>query len=147
MAPKRNNIIPNGHFHKWWERYVKTWFNQPARAERRRNARLTKAARLAPRPASGPLRPVVRCQTKRYNAKVRAGRGFSHEELKSAGIYKKQARTIGISVDHRRRNKSAESLQSNVQRLKLYKSKLILFPRKLSKPKKGDSTVSLRQKI
>jgi hypothetical protein len=24
---------------------------------------------------------------------------------------------------------------------------LILFPRKLSKPKKGDSTVSLRQKI
>ena len=141
MAPKRNNMIPDGHFHKWWERYVKTWFNQPARKTRRRNARLEKAARLAPRPASGPLRPVVRCTTRRYNAKVRSGRGFSHEELRAAGIYKKQARTIGISVDHRRRNKSAESLQSNVQRLKLYKSKLILFPRKLSKPRKGDSTV------
>lgn len=140
MAPKRNNMIPNGHFHKWWERHVKTWFNQPARKIRRRNARLEKAARLAPRPASGPLRPVVRCPTKRYNTKVRAGRGFSHEELRAAGIYKKQASTIGIAVDHRRRNKSAESLQSNVQRLKLYKSKLILFPRKLSKPKKGDSS-------
>ena len=140
MAPKRNNMIPNGHYHKWWERFVKTWFNQPARKIRRRTARLEKAAKVAPRPASGPLRPIVRCQTKRYNTKVRGGRGFSHEELKSAGIYKKQARTIGIAVDHRRRNKSAESLQVNVQRLKLYKSKLILFPRKLSAPKKGDSS-------
>lgn len=140
MAPKRNNIIPNGHFHKWWQRYVKTWFNQPARAERRRAARLTKAAKLAPRPASGPIRPVVHCQTIRYNTKLRAGRGFSHDELKAAGIYKKYAKTIGIAVDHRRRNKSAESLQVNAQRLKLYKSKLIVFPRKLAKPKKGDAT-------
>lgn len=140
MAPKRNNIIPNGHFHKWWQRYVKTWFNQPARKERRRTARIAKAARLAPRPASGPLRPVVHCQTVRYNTKVRAGRGFSLDELKAAGIYKKQAKTIGIAVDHRRRNKSVESLQVNAQRLKLYKSKLIVFPRKASKPKKGDSS-------
>lgn len=63
-------------------RFVKTWFNQPARKERRRNARLAKAARLAPRPASGPVRPVVHCSTIRYNAKVRAGRGFSHDELR-----------------------------------------------------------------
>jgi large subunit ribosomal protein L13e len=33
-----------------------------------------------------------------------------------------------------------ESLQSNVQRLKVYKSKLILFPRKISAPKKADAT-------
>ena len=46
---------------------------------------------------------------------------------------KKYARTIGIAVDHRRRNKSLESSQANVQRLKLYKSKLILFPRHPSK--------------
>jgi large subunit ribosomal protein L13e len=52
------------------------------------------------------------------------------------------ARTIGIAVDHRRRNKSTESLQANVQRLKIYRSKLVLFPRKASAPKKGDSTVS-----
>lgn len=123
-------------------RFVRTWHNQPARHERRRNARLAKAAKMAPRPAAGPIRPIVHCQTVRYNAKVRAGRGFSHDELKAAGIYKKYAKTIGIAVDHRRRNKSAESVQVNAQRLKLYQSKMILFPRKLSKPKKGDSTVS-----
>ena len=33
-----------------------------------------------------------------------------------------------------------ESLQMNVQRLKEYKSKLILFPRKQSKPAKADSS-------
>jgi large subunit ribosomal protein L13e len=137
---KRKNVIPNNHFHKWWQRYVKTWFNQPARKERRRTARLAKAARLAPRPASGPLRPVVHCQTVRYNTKLRAGRGFSHDELRAAGLYKKYAKTIGIAVDHRRRNKSVESLQLNAQRLKLYKSKLILFPRNAIKPKKGDSS-------
>lgn len=60
----------------------------------------------------------------------------------AAGIHKKVARTIGISVDPRRRNKSTESLQANVQRLKEYRSKLILFPRKPSAPKKGDSSVS-----
>jgi len=140
MAPKRNNIIPNGHFHKWWQRYVKTWFNQPARKERRRAHRLEKAAKVAPRPAAGPLRPVVHCPTIRYNTKRRSGRGFSHDELRSAGIYKRLARTIGIAVDHRRRNKSVESLQVNVQRLKLYKSKLILFPRKIAKPNKADSS-------
>ena len=45
-------------------------------------------------------------------------------------------------MDHRRKNRSLESLQANVQRLKEYRSKLILFPRKMSKPKKGDSDVS-----
>ena len=62
--------------------------------------------------------------------------------FQAAGIYKKQALTIGIAVDHRRRNRSMESLQQNVQRLKEYKSKLILFPKKQSKPAKGDATVS-----
>merc|ERR1711957_240779 len=51
------------------------------------------------------------------------------------------ARTIGISVDHRRRNRSTESLQVNVSRLKLYKSKLLIFPRGSGKKsvKKGDT--------
>ncbi|MCM8651647.1 60S ribosomal protein L13, partial [Lactiplantibacillus sp. E932] len=47
---------------------------------------------------------------------------------------------IGIAVDARRRNRSTESLQNNVQRLKEYRSKLIIFPRKATAPKKGDST-------
>ncbi|EDO41580.1 predicted protein [Nematostella vectensis] len=139
MAPKRNNIIPNGHFHKDWQRYVKTWFDQPGRKKRRRVARQTKAAKIAPRPVAGSLRPIVRCPTFKYNTKVRAGRGFTLDELKAAGIPRKVAPTIGIAVDHRRKNRSAESLQANVQRLKEYKSKLIVFPRKANKPKQGDS--------
>lgn len=34
---KHNNVVPNGHFKKHWQNYVKTWFNQPARKTRRRN--------------------------------------------------------------------------------------------------------------
>ena len=75
-------MLPNAHFKKHWERYVRTWFNQPGKKKRRRQKRLEKAARVAPRPVAGLLRPVVRCPTFKYNTKVRAGRGFSLEELK-----------------------------------------------------------------
>jgi len=136
---KHNNVIPNAHFHKHWQNYVKTWFNQPGRKKRRRVARQKKALRVSPRPVAGPLKPVVRCPTFKYNTKVRFGRGFTFEELRSAGISPKQALCIGIAVDHRRKNRSTESLQANVQRLKEYKTKLILFPKKASKPKAGDS--------
>merc|ERR1712110_378567 len=139
MPAKRNQMIPNAHFHKDWDRYVKTWFNQPARKERRRKARAAKSARVAPRPVKT-LRPIVRCPTYKYDIKDRQGRGFTLEELKAAGVSKSMAQTIGISVDHRRKNKSLESLQRNVQRLKEYQSKLILFPIKSSKPRKGDAT-------
>merc|ERR1712043_31659 len=47
------------------------------------------------------------------------------------------ARTVGISVDYRRTSTSEEQLQLNVERLNTYKSKLILFPRKEGKAKKG----------
>ncbi|XP_047956503.1 60S ribosomal protein L13-1-like [Salvia hispanica] len=137
---KHNNVIPNGHFKKHWQNYVKTWFNQPARKARRRNARQQKAIKIFPRPTAGPLRPVVRGQTLKYNMKVRAGRGFSLEELKAAGIPKKLAPTIGISVDHRRRNSSLEGFQTNVQRLKTFKAKLVVFPRRARKVKAGDSS-------
>merc|ERR1711918_325809 len=62
------------------------------------------------------------------------------EELKAAGLSKNYAQTVGIAVDHRRRNKSVESLQLNAQRLKEFKSKLILFPLNSKKPRKGDAT-------
>ena len=140
MAPSWNGMILKPHFHKDWQQRVDTWFNQPARKIRRHKARQAKARRIAPRPASGPIRPIVRCPTVRYHTKVRAGRGFSLEELRVAGIHKKMARTIGISVDLRKQNKSMESLQANVQRLKEYCSKLIPFPRKPSSLKKGDSS-------
>ncbi len=77
----------------------------------------------------------------RYNRKLREGRGFTFGELKEAGIGKKEARSVGIVVDHRRRNLSEEGKKLNVDRLKAYKAKLVVFPRKAGKPKKGDSSV------
>ncbi|XP_030751070.1 60S ribosomal protein L13 [Sitophilus oryzae] len=148
MAPKGNNMIPNGHFHKDWQRFVKTWFNQPARKIRRHQNRIKKARSIAPRPAAGPLRPVVRCPTIRYHTKVRAGRGFTLQELKSAGINRRFARTIGISVDPRRRNKSIESIQINAQRLKEYRAKLVLFPANIKKKlAAGEATEEERKNV
>ncbi|PGH11451.1 hypothetical protein AJ80_07131 [Polytolypa hystricis UAMH7299] len=111
----------------------------PGRKHRRREARLAKAAAVAPRPVDQ-LRPVVRCPTVKYNSRVRAGRGFTLQELKEAGIPKKLARTIGIAVDHRRINASTESLVPNVDRLKAYKARLILFPRRSGQHKQLDGS-------
>jgi hypothetical protein len=55
--------------------------------------------------------------------------------LQAAGISKKLAPTVGIAVDHRRKNRSLESLQENVARLNTYKAKLIVFPRRSRKVK------------
>jgi len=138
-----NNIIPNGHFHKkWHQTMIKTWFNQPARKVRRRNARAAKAARVFPRPVAGALRPVVVGQTVKYNMKKRLGRGFSLEELKAAGVPRQLAPTIGVSVDHRRKNRSAEGFERNVQRLKEYLSNLIVFPKNAKKPKAKDASAA-----
>jgi len=144
--PSKNKVIPVGHFHKDWQNRVKTWFDQPARKKRRRLARVTKAVRVFPRPVQGPLRPVVHAPTQRYNMKVRLGRGFSLDELKEAGVNRYQALSIGIAVDHRRKNKSDKSFKTNVQRLKEYKNKLVLFPRHNKKPKTGEATKEQREK-
>jgi large subunit ribosomal protein L13e len=58
----------------------------------------------------------------------------------AAGIRRKEALSIGIAVDHRRKNRSVEGLEANIARLNEYKSKLIVFPKKLNRPKKGDSS-------
>ena len=144
---KHNKIIPNQHFHKVCQQdHIRTWFNQPARKQRRRAARQAKAAAMAPRPTAGLLRPVVHPSGNKYNYKLRQGRGFTFAELKEAGVNRKEARSIGISVDHRRKNKCAESLQMNAQRLKEYKAKLIVFPRKRGKPKAGDADAAELEK-
>jgi|SRR5690242_1873588 len=59
----------------------------------------------------------------------------------AAGIPRKFARTIGISVDPRRQNLSEESLKANVERLQEYRKRLILFPRRNGKTKQGDASV------
>ncbi|KAJ3816015.1 60S ribosomal protein L13 [Lentinula novae-zelandiae] len=139
MGFAHNNVLHANHFRKDWQRRVRTWFDQPGRKLRRRNARKTKAATLGVRPLTL-LRPAVRGQTIRYNRKLREGRGFTLAELKDAGIGRKEARGVGIVVDHRRRNLSEEGKKLNVERLVAYKQKLIVFPRKAGKPKKGDSS-------
>jgi large subunit ribosomal protein L13e len=138
--------IPNAHFHKHWhdsaahKGRIVTWHNQAARKHRRRENRLTKAIKNFPRPVNGMVRPVVHCQTIRYNMKKRAGKGFTLEELKEAKVNRKEARTIGISVDFRRKNRSEESLRENVARLSEYKANLIVFRKKSNrkKPAAGD---------
>jgi len=75
--------------------------------------------------------------TRKYAGKVRFGRGFSLQELKAVNITPAHARTVGISVDHRRTTSSKEQLDMNVARLNSYKSKLIVFPRRDGKLKKG----------
>jgi large subunit ribosomal protein L13e len=138
MAIKHNQKIVNNHFRKDWQRRVRTHFDQPGKKSSRRTARQAKAAAVAPRPLDK-LRPIVRCPTLKYNRRVRAGRGFTLTELKEAGIPRRFAVTIGIAVDGRRQNLSEESLAANVERLKAYKERVIVFPRRSNAPKKGDT--------
>lgn len=131
--PKGNNAIPHNHRRKHWnpcssqKGNVKTFLNQPAQKIRRRRLRLAKAKKIFPRPLKT-LRPQVNCPTVRHNMKKRLGRGFTPAELAAAKIKPRFAATIGIRVDARRKNKSEEGLNVNVQRLKNYLSKLVLFP-------------------
>eukprot|EP00759_Apiculatamorpha_spiralis_P048639 PhF_6_TR44022/c0_g1_i1/m.67222/K02873/RP-L13e, RPL13; large subunit ribosomal protein L13e len=140
---RHNNAIQKNHFRFHWDGcqsqkgHVKTYLGQAKAAQSRRRVRQQKALRVFPRPASGALRPVSRCETIRYNMKTRLGRGFTADELRAVGLSASYARTIGISVDNRRVNKSEESLNGNVQRLKQYLGKLVVFPLKARKAPKS----------
>jgi len=143
--PKGNNAIPHVHQKKHWnpcssqKGNVKVFLNQPAQKIRRRRLRLVKAKKVFPRPVKS-LRPQVNCPTVRHNMKKRLGRGFTPTELKAAGLNARYAATIGIRVDGRRKNKSEEGLNVNVQRLKTYMSKLVLFPLNHKKIVKGEAS-------
>lgn len=140
---KHNNVVPNIHCNKKYLQSsrgplkVKLALNQASRKKVRRLARAKKAAALAPAPIQK-LRPVVHCQTQRYSAKTRLGKGFTLEELKAAGFSPKYAMSVGIAVDYRRSNKSQESLDLNVARLTAYKSNLVIL-------KKGEDASGLAQ--
>merc|ERR1711988_722030 len=95
---KHNNQIHSVRkFRKYWQRYVKTWFNQPARKASRRAARDKKAQKISPRPLAGAVRPIVHGATVKYNSKLRIGRGFSLEEIKDAGLGKAEAQSLDRS--------------------------------------------------
>mmetsp|Transcript_18995 Transcript_18995/g.24461 ORF Transcript_18995/g.24461 Transcript_18995/m.24461 type:complete len:197 (-) Transcript_18995:135-725(-) len=135
---KHNNVLANIHCHKKYSASsrgplkVKLALNQATRKKARRVRRAAKAAAIAPAPLQK-LKPVVQCPTQKYSAKTRLGRGFTLEEIKAVGLNARYARTIGIAVDHRRRNHSEESLKANVARLEAYKANLVIL-------KKGDET-------
>lgn len=143
--PKGNNAIPHVHQKKHWNPCssqrgnVKVFLNQPAQKQHRRRQRLLKAKKAFPRPLRS-FRPQVNCPTVRHNMKKRLGRGFSPSELKAAGVSPRYAATIGIRVDGRRKNKSEEGMNINVQRLKTYLSKLVLFPVNHTKVQKGEAS-------
>jgi large subunit ribosomal protein L13e len=143
---KHNTMIFDNHLRKDWQTNVKTWFNQPAKKNARMAARKKKLALNYPRPVDT-LRPVVRCPTLRYKNRLRLGRGFTLEELREVKLNALAAKQIGISVDHRRANKTIEEKQVNVERLKKYLSKLVLFPRNGKDAKKGVLVDSTKEKI
>ena len=122
----QNNRVPNDHLRKDWYHRVKTYFDDPARAQRRRNARNERAKKIAPRPVEGPLRPVVHCPTVRYNTKVRLGRGFTRAELLKAGFDPSRAAVLGIAIDKRRAHTKDALVEQNIERLKAYKERLVI---------------------
>ncbi len=125
---KGNTAVPKNHFKKTAKR-IKTWFAQPIKAIRRKQMRVKKEKKIFPMPLQK-LRPVVRCPTIRHNRKLRLGRGFTPEECRSADIDYRTARTLGVSVDLRRKNQNEESFEKNVDRLKEYISHLRIFENK-----------------
>jgi len=152
---KHNNAVPRNHFRKHWnpessqKGHIKTFFQQAKQKKARRVKRQQKAKNVYPRPAGGALRPVVQACSQRYNMKARVGKGFSLQELKAGGVTAAYARTIGIAVDHKRRNHSEEGLARNTIRLKEYLSKLILFPLKGGKKatKQGPVAVASAEQL
>lgn len=125
-----SQLLPNVHLNKDWQEKVKTYFNQPAKKLKRRRLRREKLKKLAPNP-NHKLRPVIRGQTRRYNNKLLLGRGFTLAELKLAGIKGvNYARSVGISIDKRRKDTCNETQKLNVERIKEYLSRMILYPRR-----------------
>ena len=130
-----SKVLANVHLNKDWQEGVKTFFDQPGKKLRRRKLRAAKAKRLGTNPTHQ-LRPAVRGQTRRYNNKLRLGRGFTLAELKAAGLKgANYAKSIGICIDTRRKDTCAETQKMNTDRIKEYVSKMILLPRK--KPSKN----------
>lgn len=133
MAISKNQPLVKNHFRKHWQERVRVHLDQAGKRHSRRVARAAKAAKLAPRPTDA-LRPIVRCPTLKYNRKVRAGRGFTVAEIRGAGAHVAYARSVGVAVDLRRQNKSQETFDANVARLKEYLSKVVVLEKKTKVP-------------
>lgn len=83
---------------------------------------------MFPRPIET-LKPIVQCCGIEHNTLVREGRGFTKQEIAACNLCPQRARQLGIAVDYRRVNKTQQSLDRNVARIKEYLSRLEFFPR------------------
>lgn len=127
---KGNMPIPNQNSKKDIQKKPRVLFNVALKKEKKMKIKQEKIKKMWPRPSEGPLKPIVRCPTNRYNMKTKLGRGFTVDELKAADIDPKKARRMGISVDLRRTNKSLETFEVNKERLLSYMSRFVKLTRK-----------------
>merc|ERR1711915_34791 len=139
MPAHANGTIPNAHQRKHWMQRIHVDFKKPFRAKRRHANRVKKARKFAPKPI-GLLRPIVRPSCIKHSHKLRIGQGFTKQELRMAKLSLPFAKQFGIAVDKRRKNKSIEATERNVERLKEYKAKLIIFPKSKKKTLKGEAS-------
>ena len=103
---KHNNVVPNQHFKKKWQFYVKTWFNQPARKVRRRNGKASAfdywlwCLFLALQAG----RPSRRSGRGRWRSRQRRGRSVQQRQLwvlACAARFQHQHSSIGsLQLDH-----------------------------------------------
>lgn len=139
---RRNNMIPNAHFHKDWKRRCRVLFNQPLRKRTRKIKRTQKIRKSLPRTIDQ-LRPLVQCPTERYKVRSRLGRGFTLKEIRAIDMTMNKCRQFGICVDYRRRTSNINLFRTNVERLKKYMSSLVF----LSKNKEKLPIIKCNNKI
>lgn len=132
---KNNHPIPHNHFKKTALRY-RTTFHEKARAIKQQQVKEEKRSRSYPAQVEK-LRPIVRCPTLRYKTRERLGRGFTPEECEAAGHDYRELRTLGVSIDLRRRNHNKEAFDQNVERIVKYMSKLVIFKDRQEARKSG----------
>jgi len=121
---RHNNRVPASHSRKKWAFLVATSFKQAGRKTRRHKIRAEKNAYVFPR--SSVTRPIVCGRTTGHTRLKKLGRGFTYDELKSAGIRAEFADSIGVALDHRRINRSLATLKLNTSRLITFNVKCLI---------------------
>jgi large subunit ribosomal protein L13e len=138
---RQNNKVPSSHFRKKWNFLVKTSFKRPGRKIRRHRTRALRTSFISP------IRPIVTKATGNGNNWRKLGRGFTQDELKAAGGHNKVATSVGLALDHRRKNRNLMSLRRNVTRLTNYIDRLVVLNSKFSQIKNKQLEVIKNKKI
>ncbi|CAI9787780.1 unnamed protein product [Fraxinus pennsylvanica] len=126
---KHNNVIPNGHFKGQTLKY-----NMKIRAGRGFSLEKLKASL-----------PFVSDPEDNNDAKVGLTKQQYHQLMtllrpQDSSIMASAVHYSNPSPSSSKMNSSLEGFQTNVNGLKTYKAKLVIFPRRAPKSKAGDST-------